>query len=309
MGEQQRVQNAWNEVIEQFARYQRSGNLAEKTIENRAATLRLLAARTGKPPKKITADDLEAFLARRHARTGKRLKQGTMQAERSYLQTFFKWMKHKKLRKGNPAKALPKIKMARRKPRPFRIEQVDAMLDTGAYARTRDIIMIAALTGLRLGEIVKIRGEDVDLEGRVIASVRKGNLEHRVPIQDGLLELVRRYPSRGWWFPSLYPNREFPNGGGHILMKSASDAVSHAIRRAGITDRNLTGHSLRHYLATTMLREGASLREVQEVLGHASLATTQLYTEVTPEELDTAINLVPRIPVRLHSGRRARIAA
>jgi integrase/recombinase XerD len=218
-------------------------------------------------------------------------------------------MKEEKYIKHNPAKKLKKIKMARRRPRPFRMEQIDAMLDSGAYTRTRDIITIAAHTGLRIGEIVKIRGEDVDIAGRVISTVRKGNLEHQVGIPDALLELVDRYPCKGWWFPSPHTNREFPNGGGHILMRSASDAVSKAIRRAGITDRNLTGHSLRHYLGTTMLRNGANVRTVQETLGHASLATTQLYTEVTPQEMTAGMNLVPPIRIREHSGRRGKIAA
>lgn len=299
----------WEEIIADFAKHQRSANLSEKTIENREVVLRMLAKRSGKQPAKITYDDLVELITRKHARTGERLAQGTMQSERSYLQTFFHWAKKKKYRKGNPAKDLPKIKMSRRAPRPFRIDQVDSMLDSGAYTRTRDIITIAALTGLRIGEIVKIRGEDVDRVGMIITTIRKGNLEHRVAITQALVEILDRYPTRGWWFPSSYKNKQFPNGGGHILMASASDAVSKAIRRAGITDRRLTGHSLRHFLATTMLRNGAPIRVVQETLGHASLATTQLYTAVSLEELHAGVNLVPPIPIRQHSGRRARIAA
>jgi integrase/recombinase XerD len=296
---------SWDEILADFAKHQRSANLSEKTIENREAVLRMLAKRSGKRPAEITSDDLADMLTCKHARTGERLAQGTMQSERSYLQTFFHWAKKKKYRKGNPAKDLPKIKMARRAPRPFRIDQVDAMLDSGAYTRTRDIITIAALTGLRIGEIVKIRGEDIDRVDMMITTIRKGNLEHRVAITDALTEILDRYPTHGWWFPSPYKNKLFPNGGGHILMASASDAVSKAIRRAGIMDRRLTGHSLRHYLATTMLRNGAPIRVVQETLGHASLATTQLYTAVTPEELVAGVNVVPPIPIRHHSGRRA----
>src|SRR5690606_4346278 len=118
-----------------------------------------------------------------------------------------------------------------------------------------------------------------------------------------------RYPTSGWWFPSPYPNREFPDGGGHILMKSASDAVAHAIRRAGITDPRLTGHSLRHLFATQLLREGVPIRVVQEALGHASLATTQLYTEVTEDELQEGVDRLPPIPIRVRSGRHGRLAA
>lgn len=297
----------WEEILEEFAAHQRSKNLAEKTIQNRAECLLRLGQLTRKGPLEISTRDLERMLGRTHYRTGKRLAQGTMQAERSYMQAFFRWLKRSKYRKSNPAKHLEKIKMMRRHPRPLRMDQIDGMLDTGAYSRTRDIIMIGALTGLRIGEIVKIRGEDLD--GNILTTIRKGGLHHRVVLADALDELRTRYPKNGWWFPSPYKNKEFPNGDGHILMKSASAVIGRALRRAGIMDRNITGHSLRHYLATTMLREGAPIRVVQETLGHASLATTQLYTEVTLEEIEAGVNLVPPIPIRAHSGRRARIAA
>jgi integrase/recombinase XerD len=299
----------WEEILAEFAAYQRSANLSEKTIQNRAECLHTLARLAQKGPLDITERDLVRMLGRTHYRTGKRLAQGTMQSERSYLRAFFRWLKRQKYRKNNPAKGLAKIKTTRRKPRPLRALQIDAMLDSGAYTRTRDIITVCALTGLRLGEVVKIRGEDIDVEGRILTTIRKGGLHHHVMIPEALMPIVNRYPTTGWWFPSPYSNKQFPNGGGHILMKSASAVVGRAIRAAGITDRNITGHSLRHYLATTMLREGAPIRVVQETLGHASLDTTQLYTEVTDEELQDGINLVPPIPIREHSGRHVRIAA
>jgi integrase/recombinase XerD len=297
----------WDQALREFAVEQRSANLSEKTIKNRESCLRLLAARTGKQPLDILRSDLQEMLARLHPRTGERLAQGTMQSERSYYQCFFRWLKDEKYATKDPAKKLKKIKMARRKARPLRIEQVDAMIDSGAYTRTRDIITICALTGLRIGEVVKIRGEDVDRAGMLLSALRKGNLEHRIAITFELLEIVDRYPKTGWWFPSKQNNVEFPDGGGHILMRSASDAVGKSIRRAGITDRNLTGHSLRHYYATTLLRQGAPIRVVQELLGHASLATTQLYAEVDDDDMTEAVALMPAIALRKHSGRRARV--
>lgn len=299
----------WTRTLTAFATHQRATNLSEKTIQNRHDCLTLLARRSGRNPDEITLHDLENMLGRANHRTGERLAQGTMQAERSYFQSFFRWLKGENYRKDNPAKKLHKVKMSRRKPRPLRAEQIDAMLDTGAYTRTRDMITIAALTGLRIGEVVKIRGEDIDREGMNITAIRKGNLHWRGAIPDGLIQLLDKYPTKGWWFPSPYRNKKFPNGGGHILMASASDAISKAIRRAGITDPNITAHSLRHYLATTMLRNGAPIRVVQETLGHASLATTQLYTEVTEEEMSAGINVVPPIPMRVSSGRHGKIAA
>jgi integrase/recombinase XerD len=148
----------WGEALAAFARYQRAASLSEKTIANREEVFALLARRSGKGPLDTTEDDLLEVLGRMHARTGAPIAAGTKQSERSYYQTFFTWMQAKGHRPDNPAAGLPKVKIPRRKPRPLRLAQVDAMLDSGAYRRTRDIITIAALSGLRLGEIVKIRG-------------------------------------------------------------------------------------------------------------------------------------------------------
>lgn len=299
----------WEQALEEFKSYQYAANLSEKTIRNRDECLRSLARYVQKDPTQVTKADLQAMLSRRHFRTGERLAQGTMQSERSYLQGFFGWMVDEGHNVVNPAERLPKVKMSRRKPRPFRLAQVEAAMDSGAYSRTRDIITICALTGLRIGEVVKIRGEDVDRDGMVLSSRRKGALEHRIAITDGLAQILDRYPATGWWFPSPHANREFPNGGGHILMASASDAVSKAIRRAGITDRNLTGHSLRHFYATTLLKGGVNIRVVQELLGHASLATTQLYTQVDDDDMRAGVAVLPEILIRKHSNRHGRIAA
>lgn len=294
----------WEQTLSDFATHQRSQRLQPKTIANREETLRKIARLTRRGPDAVSTEDLERVLARLHPRTGEPLSPGTMQSERSYMQTFFKWMKKSGRRKDNPAKDLAKIKVPRRRPRPLRIDQIEDMLETGIYSRTRDIITIAAFTGLRLGEVVKIRGEDVDLIGRTIRSTRKGNLDHRVGLPDALLEIAERYPRKGWWFPSPYPNRQFPNGDGHILMKSASDRVSKAIRAAGIEDPRITGHSLRHWLATTLLREGVPIRVVQEMLGHASLATTQLYADVSEEEVLDGMNRAPRFNIPTRSNRK-----
>jgi len=300
----------WDDVLAEYAVHQLAANLSEKTIQNREACLLMLARRSGRLPHEITKTDLVLMLARKHARTGQPMAAGTKQAERSYLQTFFAWLVAEGRREDSPAGTLQKIKTPRRKARPLRMAQINSMLDSGAYQRTRDMITIAALTGLRIGEVVKIRGEDVDIDGRVIRSIRKGGLDHIVHMADSVLDIADRYPRGGWWFPSPYTNARFPDGGGHILMKSASSAIGKAIRRAGIHDPNLTGHSLRHYHATTLLREGVPIRVVQEMMGHASLATTQLYAEVTDEDMAGGVSRLPTIDPRTRATRRSgRIAA
>lgn len=301
---------SWNIVLEHFAAHQRAGGLSERTIKGRDELLRMLEVRSGREPQQIEIMDLLELVNRPHHRTGGKLSAGTKQVERSYLQTWGKWMIVEGYLAHDPTARLPRVKVPRRKPRPLRIEHIDRMLDSGAYQRTRDIITIAALTGLRIGEVVKIRSEDVDWISGSIRSVRKGNLEHRVWMQDDVRAIAERMPRTGWWFPSPYKNAEFPEGGGHVLMKSASSGITRLMRRCGILDPNITGHSLRHFYATSLLRQGVKIRVVQELLGHASLATTQLYTEVTDDELAAGVMELPRIAPRDHSGRGSgRLAA
>jgi integrase/recombinase XerD len=293
----------WEGLLAEFEVYQHAGAIAAKSITNREECYRVLAARSGKSATQITKMDLLQFMSRPHFRTGQQLAAGTKQAERSYLRSFFAWMYEQDLRPDDPAKSLPKVKVPRRRPRPLRPTQIDAILDGGAYARTRTIITIAALTGLRIGEVVKIKGEDVDLEGGVLYSLRKGGFEHTVPLHPTVQQIATEMPRTGWWFPSPYPSKLFPKGGGHILMESASDAVSNAIRRAGITDRRVTAHSLRHFYASQLLAEGANIRVIQEMMGHASLATTQIYTEVTDGQMRRAVEMLGGIETRKRSGR------
>jgi len=255
---------------------------------------------------RITKADLLAMLTRPHHRSGEQLAGGTKQAERSYIKGFFQWLAEEGYREDDPSLRLPKVKIPRRRPRPLRQAQIESMLNSGAYSRTRDMITIAALSGLRIGEIVKMRGEDVDLDEAIIRSRRKGNFDHQVPLHPALMVMAARYPSTGWWFPSPYRSKQFPNGGGHILMASASDAIGKAIRRAGVTDGRITGHSLRHYYASQLLMTGTSIRVIQEMLGHASLATTQLYTEVTGAQMQTAVESLVHLATPLASRRAHR---
>lgn len=298
----------WDEIRGNFATHQRAAGLADRTIASRDATLRALAEHCEVDPVHVTKWDLERFLTRPNARTGAQLAPATKQVERSYLQTVFRWMMDEEIRMSDPAARLPKVKVPRRRPRPLRTEHIDAALDSGIYERTRDIITIAACTGLRLGEVVKIRGEDIDMISGTIRSIRKGGLDHIVHMPPAAIEIARRKPTSGWWFPSPYSNSLFPDGGGHVLMKSASTRVSIVLRKIGL-QAPITGHSLRHWYATTLLREGVPIRVVQEMMGHASLATTQLYAEVTDDEMSEASATITHITARRPSTRNRTDAA
>ncbi len=286
----------WPTTLERFRAFQIAAGLGERTIDGREAVLNALAIRTEKRPHAIRHDDLIDFLGRPHARTGRELSPGTKQVERSYLQVWGRWAHEEAIIDHDPARRLPKVRMPRRRARPLHFEHIAAMLAKDhLWQSTLDLITIAANSGLRIGEIVKIHGRDYDPYTNELYSLRKAGFVQYIKLSPVLIEMAQRMPRDGWWFPSQYPNKQFPNGGGHILMKSASTRITSVMRSVGITDVRLTGHSIRHFYCCLLLSTGTPVHVVQEMMGHASLATTQLYTEVPEHEMQAAILRLPWI--------------
>lgn len=301
----------WETILARFDAYQRAASLSVRTIDNRRQTLERLAGMSGVPPQNLTLDDLLAFLNRPHARTGGPMAPGSKQVERSYLQCFGQWMLEEGYVEMSPAARLPRVRVPRRRARPILMAHVRALLELGVWQCTKDLIAVLANTGLRIGEAVRIRGEDYDPIGRTLRSVRKGGLVQIIQLPEAVVEIAERMPRVGWWFPSPYKSNAFPNGGGHILMKSASTKIGHALRRIGINDPMITGHSIRHFYACMLLANGAPIHVVQEMLGHASLATTQLYVLVGDEDIRAAVARIPRIAPpepRVRDGLHRRVA-
>ena len=288
----------WQGIVNRFEAFQRASNLSERTIGGRTEVLQRLARTSGVQPQEVQLEHMIEFLNRDHARTGRPLAAGTKQVERSYLQCWGRWMHEEGLTVQNHAARLPRVKVPRRQARPIYLEHVMALLELDVWQSTKDLIAVLANTGLRVGEAVRIRGEDYDPIGKTLRAVRKGGLVHILRLPQAMVELAQRMPREGWWFPSTYVSRQFPEGGGHILMKSASTKIGHALRKIGIKDPKITGHSLRHFYACMLLANGTPIHVVQEMLGHASLATTQLYILVRDEEIRDAVQLIPRIDSR-----------
>lgn len=190
--------------------------------------------------------------------------------------------------------------MPRRKPRPFTLEQIERMLAAGAYHRTRVMILLGYTAGMRAHEIAKMHGRDVDRDTMTIRVAGKGGVVRHVPIDGMLVAELERMPRDSYWFPSRGTNT-LP----HVHWRSVSDLMRQARLRAGIDGERLTGHSLRHSFATHLLWNGADIRAVQELLGHASIASTQIYTLMTDRQLSEAHAMLPSIAVPRTSGRRA----
>jgi integrase/recombinase XerD len=200
----------------------------------------------------------------------------------SYLRSWYSWLSIMGYRDDNPMVKIAAPKYPDRVPRPVSDDDLVRLLTTRMRHRTRVMIMLAALAGLRVSEIARVRGRDMDLKTPRMYVEGKGGSKSWLPLHPLLVETALTMPRKDWWFPA---NSRRP--GQHIHGKSVSDIIGNTMRRAGIPG---TPHSLRHWTGTTLLDDGADLRTVQELLRHKSVATTQIYTKVSDDKRTDAVN-------------------
>lgn len=200
----------------------------------------------------------------------------------SYLRAWYSWLCVMDYRGDNPMIKVAAPKYPERVPRPVSDDDLLRLLTTSMHHRTRVMVLLAALAGLRVSEIARVRGEDLDLKTPRIYVLGKGQKQAWLPLHPLLVEAALNMPRRGWWFPA---NSRRP--GDHVHSKSVSDIIGQAMRRAGARG---TPHSLRHWTGTTLLDDGADMRTVQELLRHKQLNTTAIYTKVPDERRHDAVN-------------------
>lgn len=262
------------DLLSQWGLWQHAARRSPRTIGERISTISRFLAETGTDPCAATAMDVAGWLAS-HGEWGP----STAATYFSYLQSWHKWLVLMDHRADNPMGKLVSPRRPDRSPRPISDDELRRLVNTKMHHRTRVMILLAALAGLRVSEIAQVRGEDIS-DDRIYI-VGKGGKQAWVPLHPVLQEIAATMPARGWWFPG---NCRRP--GQHVLSKGVSDIIGAAMRRAAV---NGTPHALRHWYATTLLAEGADLRTVQELMRHSSVQTTQVYTRVPDERRVAAI--------------------
>jgi integrase/recombinase XerD len=200
-------------------------------------------------------------------------------------------------------------------PKALTEDEVDALLgavvgDDPRALRDRAILETLYATGVRISELVGLDRRDLDFEAALLRVVGKGDKERVVPIGRSARGVLEDYLTRGRPELERPATRNRVPGdpvllnarGGRLTRQGCWKIVTTAGDRVGLTGR-LSPHVLRHSCATHMLDHGADIRVVQELLGHASLSTTQVYTKVSPERLRAVYELAhPR--ARVGAGRR-----
>jgi site-specific recombinase XerD len=178
--------------------------------------------------------------------------------------------------------SLPSLRRESKLPEVLTRDEVVSLLEAASRPRDQALLMITYAAGLRVSEVVGLQRRDLD-EERGLLRVRqaKGRKDRRALLSDRALTALRRYrevaPSRRWLFPGQRPGRP-------ICIRTAQRIFTRARDAAGI-EKDVGIHVLRHSFATHLLESGTGLRYIQELLGHASAQTTQVYTHVTGREL------------------------
>lgn len=183
----------------------------------------------------------------------------------------------------------PKLK--RRLPRPLEASQSAKLLDLAEQGpadqwlglRDRALFTVLYGMGLRLSEALGLKGQDLR-EERPVTITGKRNRERLMPVLPAIVEAVSRYRA-ACPYPIAPEGPLFLGAKGGVLNPGVAQAAMRSLRRGMGLPETATPHALRHSFASDLLTEGADLRVIQELLGHASLATTQIYTDVTAERL------------------------
>ena len=264
-------------MLEEWMLWQLAARRSEVTVSERIRVVAQFGEELGANPAYAQPIDIVRWLGLHREWSA-----STSATYYSYLRAFYNWLCVMDHRADNPMMKLAAPRYPERTPRPVSDGDPLCLLTTPMHHRTRVMILLAALAGLRVSEIARVRGEDVDVTTPRMFVLGKGGSQRWLPLHPLLVDTALTMPRRGWWFPA---NSRRP--GSHVHGKSVSDIIGQAMRRAGARG---TPHSLRHWIGTTLLDDGANLREVQEILRHKSVATTMGYTKVPDVRLHAAVN-------------------
>jgi len=262
-----------------------AARLAPRTVEAYRRDLAQLTEFLGKSPAAASADDLAAYVAQQRADG----RAATTVARRiAAVRSFYRHQMLLGARDDNPAAELELPKRRRALPKTLSPGEAERLIDAAAGTtpralRDRALVELLYGAGLRVSEATGLDRASVDLENRLVRATGKGSKERVVPIGREAAEALRRYLSRGRPFLDRRHRSElFLNAQGGALTRAGAFLILRKLAaKAGLEPERVHPHLLRHSFATHLLEGGADLRSVQEMLGHADLATTELYTHVS----------------------------
>lgn len=237
-------------------------------------------------------EERERPLADEPKESTKRLSSESVYLEIAALRALYRFAENEKMLPRNIAENLSLPRRWKRLPKALTNSEIDKLLEPEEPANTQTlcdqaILELAYASGLRLSELKNLRLEQLHLEAGFINVIGKGNKERVVPVGSKAAAALNRYleVSRPKLVSPKSPGTVFlTQRGTPFASTTLWKRIKDRVRRTGI-ERNITPHMLRHSFATHLLEHGADLRVIQELLGHANISTTEVYTHVTGNRL------------------------
>jgi len=262
-----------------------AARLAPRTVESYRRDLTHFADWFRNGPADADVETLERYLAQLRADG---LSPATIARRTAALRSFYRHEVLVGRRADNPAAELELPRSRRKLPRTLSAGEAERLIEaargtTPRSLRDRALVELLYGAGLRVSEAVGLERAGVDLDRRLVRCIGKGDKERIVPVGRQAADALRRYLARGRPYldrrhrPELFLNAQ----GGPLTRAGAFLILRKLAAAAGLEPERIHPHLLRHSFATHLLEGGADLRSVQEMLGHADLATTELYTHVT----------------------------
>jgi integrase/recombinase XerD len=258
---------------------------APRTVDAYRRDLADLTGFLGRSPAEASTDDLQSWLADLRARGQA---PSSIARRAAAARAFYNHLVLLAVRADNPAADLDLPKRRTRLPRTLSPGEVERLIQaangtTPRAFRDRALVELLYGAGLRVSEAIGLDRGRIDLENRLVRCLGKGDKERIVPLGREGVEAMRRYLSRGRPYldrrhrPELFLNAQ----GGALTRAGAFLVLRRLAAKAGLDPTRIHPHLLRHSFATHLLEGGADLRSVQEMLGHADLGTTEIYTHVS----------------------------
>lgn len=214
----------------------------------------------------------------------------------STLRSFYKFLLIEKIIKDNPMEYIEMPKTKKSLPKTLSIEEIDKLLDiklTDSFSyRNKAMLELMYSSGLRVSELVNVKIHDIDISNCIIRIMGKGSKERIVPLGDYAIKYIEIYLKE---YRNKLTKKElneylFLNNHGKKMTRQGFFKILKQLAREKNIKTDFSPHTLRHSFATHLLNGGADLRSIQEMLGHESISTTQIYTHVSKEQLKENYN-------------------
>jgi len=278
----QDLENDMEDKLKLFLSSKRLEGLSEKTLKDYKMELRLFIKHTSKAVVMIQTPDIRNYLA-----SLENIQTSTMGKKLTVLKSFFGWMVKEEILLRDPTAKIKLPKKKKRLPKGLTVEEFELVREMCQTKRERALIEVFYSTGCRLSELSSMNVDTINKQEMSTTVIGKGNKERRVYLTFTALYHLSSYlkertdDCEAVFITQRKPYRRMSN-------KAIQDEIDHIEQRVGLKNKKITCHTMRHTLAQNMLDNGAKLEEVQNILGHENIGTTQVYAQVSEERKQQA---------------------